>query len=84
VRTRPAGDVVRVEVRGRNHVRRGALIGAGAGLALGAFGVAMSGLSDAPAPSGGTKLLAVALMLGSSIGVGALVGSGSHDWVPAP
>jgi hypothetical protein len=84
VRTRSAGDVVRVEVHGRNHVRRGALIGAGVGLVFGLYANAMSGLSDGPPPSNGTRLLTVAGAMVIYSGLGALLGSGGHDWVPAP
>jgi hypothetical protein len=79
---RPVTALEGIEVRHGNHVRRGALWGAAVGIFLTAYGLAW--MADAEShPSTARKLGISAVMLGGSIGVGALLGSGGHDWMPA-
>jgi hypothetical protein len=82
VQTRPVIALERIEVRHGNHVRRGALWGAAVGILLTAYGV--SWMDDAESRVSPASQVGIsALMLGGSIGVGALLGSGGHDWVTA-
>jgi len=82
VQTRPVTALERIELRHGNHVRRGALWGAAVGVFLTAY--AMSWMANAESHvSPSAQVGASALLLGGSIGVGALLGSGGHDWVPA-
>ena len=80
VQARPVTALERIEIRHGNHVRRGALWGAAVGVFLTAYGLSWMGDAEShvsPASQVGVS----ALMLGGSIGVGALLGSGGHDWV---
>ena len=82
VQARPVTTLERIEVRHGNHVRRGALWGAAVGVFLTAYG--LSWMANAESHVSPARQVGVsALMLGGSIGVGALLGSGGHDWVPA-
>ena len=83
-RVRPIGSVERLELRGRNHAARGALWGAGVGVVLAALTLSLRGLADAPAPGLATTALAAGLVFGSSVGIGALIGTGSYEWEPLP
>ena len=83
VRTRATTALDRVEVRHGNHVRRGALWGAALGAIIGAFGVAIQGISDSPV-STGRHVAAFTIPFAFSTGFGALIGTGGHDWKPAP
>lgn len=82
IQTRPATSLRTVEVRRGNHVFRGALWGAAVGVFLTAYDLAWIA-ADERHPSTGRTVGIVALTLGGSIGFGALLGSGGHDWVAA-
>ena len=82
IQVRPITALEGIEVRHGNHVRRGALWGAAVGFFLTAY--SLSWMADAESHVSTARKVGVsAVMLGGSIGVGALLGSGGHDWVPA-
>jgi hypothetical protein len=83
VRTRSTTALERVELRHGNHARQGALWGAAVGAMIGAFGVAIQGISDSPV-SASRKVGAFAIPFAFCTGVGALIGTSGHDWTPAP
>ncbi|HET6343835.1 MAG TPA: hypothetical protein VFH51_02835 [Myxococcota bacterium] len=82
VQVRPTAALAGIEVRHGNHVRRGALWGAAVGIFMTAYGLTWMANAESK-PSTGRQIGISTLMLGGSIGVGALLGSGGHDWVPA-
>jgi hypothetical protein len=83
VRSRPAGDLARVEVPHGSHLLTGALGGAAVGTL---FGLYMLGAlnADETHPGTGRKLAAVGFAFGVPTAIGAMAGSGGHDWIDAP
>ncbi|MGH7673693.1 MAG: hypothetical protein ACREMV_00350 [Gemmatimonadales bacterium] len=82
--TRPAADVERMDVRVGSKAGEGFLIGAALGLALGVASARLSGgLCECRTGSSDDVLYPIAgtLVWG---GIGALLGSGSSRWGPAP
>ena len=82
VQVRATRALRQVEVRHGNHVLRGALWGAGIGALAGGFALSFNGLSDTRV-STSTQVLQFTLPFLSMTGIGALLGSGGHDWAPA-
>ena len=82
VQVRGTRALRQVEVRHGNHVLRGALWGAGIGILAGGFALSFNELGDTRVGTG-TQVLQFTLTLATFTGVGALLGSGGHDWAPA-
>jgi hypothetical protein len=85
--TRPAADVERMDVRVGSKAGQGFLIGAAIGFALGVASARLAaGLCDCPANSGNSGIAVLYPITGIVVwgGIGALIGSGSSKWRPAP
>jgi hypothetical protein len=80
----PVGELVSVEVRRGDRSGRGALLGAGLGLAVLSLGRWAFADADSPAPWTGERVAGAATVVGLAAGIGALVGRGSARWVAAP
>ena len=81
---RPADELVSVETRRGDRTGRGALLGAGLGLAVLGLGRAAFADADSPAPWTGQRVAGAATFVALAAGVGALIGRGSARWVAAP
>jgi hypothetical protein len=84
VESQTTGELVRVEVPSGSRAARGALIGAGVGLAVLGLGRAAFTNPDSPAPWTGVRVAGAITFVGLSAGVGALIGRTSTRWTPAP
>jgi hypothetical protein len=83
-RTRPIGDLARLDVRRGSRSGRGALIGAGVGTVGGLLVLLGRGLSDAPRLSTGQQIVTVAAPAATWSVLGALIGAASDNWEPVP
>jgi hypothetical protein len=84
VESRSISGLVRVEVHRGSHGGRGALIGAGVGVAVLGLGRAAFADRDSPAPWTGERVAGAITFVALSAGVGALIGRSSARWTPAP
>ena len=82
--TRLTQDLVQVEVRRGVRTARGALWGAGVGLAVLGIGRVAFADRDSPAPWTGERVAAAATFVALAAGIGALIGRGSDRWEAAP
>jgi hypothetical protein len=83
-RTRPVGELTRLEVRRGSRTGRGALIGAGFGTLGGLVVLCTERLGDGPHLSKGQQVLAVAAFAAAWGGLGTLIGGASDEWATAP
>jgi hypothetical protein len=83
-RTRPIGDLTRLDVRRGSRTGRGALIGGGVGTLGGFVFLFGYGLSDGPRLSTDQQILTVAVIAASWSALGALIGAASDKWEPVP
>jgi hypothetical protein len=81
---RPTADLTRVEISHGSRAGRGALIGAGVGVAVLGLGRLAFADQDSPAPWTGERVAGAITFVGISTGVGALIGRGSTRWMLAP
>jgi hypothetical protein len=84
VDSRPTADLVNVEVRRGSRAGRGALLGAGVGVAVLGLGRLAFADRDSPAPWTGQRVAGALTFVALSAGVGALIGRGSARWMVAP
>lgn len=81
---RPTADLTRVEISHGSQAGRGALIGAGVGMAVLGVGRIAFADQDSPAPVTGERVAGAITFVALSAGVGALIGRGSARWMLAP
>jgi hypothetical protein len=82
--TRPARDLLSVEVRRGGRAGRGAILGLGVGIATLALGRWAFADADSPAPLTGQRAAGAVTFVALAAGIGALIGRGSTRWVSVP
>jgi hypothetical protein len=81
---RLTAELTRVEISHGSRAGRGALIGAGIGVAVLGLGRIAFADQDSPAPATGQRVAGAITFVALSAGVGALIGRGSRQWTLAP
>jgi hypothetical protein len=81
---RSTANLTRVEISHGSRAGRGALIGAGIGVAVLGLGRIAFADQDSPAPWTGERVAGAITFVALSAGVGALIGRGSTRWMLAP
>ena len=84
VESRLAEELVSVEIQRGSRAGRGALLGAGIGVAVLGLGRLAFADRDSPAPWTGTRVAGAFTLVALSAGVGGLIGRGSARWAAAP
>ena len=79
---RKASELRKVEVQQGDRAGRGAIIGAGAGLAIVVLGRLAFADADSPSPTTGNTIAGGLTVVALATGIGALIGRGSTRWVP--